>query len=203
MPYGENHCNQVGPTLHIDTWNATTKRFMTNKFKIENAQNHSRSHLIKNLYGCQIKLLVKNRPPESVAMMTADKKPLLKGSGGTILFYTMKRYNFTLSIKLAEDNLRTKTRDKHGLAMSSYTGKKLIADLKTGNYDLAFGVFSYLVYFSDEVDLSQYYLNENFALYVPCRTKKKFCQSGKTITWNLLLLRGLAWVSYFSLLHSC
>lgn len=165
FPYSPNQCGRVGPPTLVDTWNARNKDFNNGFFT-------KFTNLLRNFHHCPLKVLSKNRPPESSALKV-NSSLLLGGIGGKILTALMRKFNFSVTITQAEDlESDAYLRDKYGYALSNYSKDKIVQGLSGAKFDLAFGVFPFVSYFSPDFELSFFYFTENFAFYVPCGTKE-------------------------------
>lgn len=201
FPYRPNHCGKVGPPILVDTWKAKNKDF--NKGFLANF-----SSVLTNFHRCPLKLVTKNRPPESSVLME-NGSLLLGGIGGKILTALMRKYNFSVIITQAEDlESNAYLRDKYGYVLSNYSKDKIVQGLSDAKFDLAFGVFPFLSYFSSDIELSSFSFTENFAFYVPCGTKETpslwrfYYVEFSLPTWVTVLLLFLVFLCFMKLLST-
>lgn len=169
-PFGPNYCRKSGPPVIFDTWNFEKKTFLLKR------QERKFRYFInyqKNLYGCPVKVLLKNRPPDSFVLRGRNKLLHFLGPGGKILDSIKKIYNFTLDIQVADEDYH---HDKVGFALTNKTMIQVNKNLLLHNFDFAFGVFSYLLNWYPNTDFSHYFMTEKYAFHVPC---------GTVVVWTL------------------
>ncbi|XP_026681739.1 uncharacterized protein LOC103512501 [Diaphorina citri] len=145
---------------------------------------------MKNMHGFKIKCLTKNKPPDSVLYM-ADNDWVSSGLGVNLLREIYQKMNFTPDIIFPQPDSPHNV-DRFGYDISPNMNSLIIGALTIREVDLAFGVFSHLLYQSPTTEFSTSAAEECFTFAVPANAGRPpsiwsdFINEFRPMVWFLL-----------------
>ncbi|XP_065225502.1 uncharacterized protein LOC135849157 isoform X2 [Planococcus citri] len=123
-PFSPTRCGETGPPILINVWNSANRAFLNGH------DLFSRIKKVFNLYGCPLRCMGINRPPESTIIRLADNTWQLHGTGNKVFRFIERHLNFTAKIALFQ-----KTDTKKGYKVKNSTQPNY------SRFDIAFGKF--------------------------------------------------------------
>ncbi len=124
-------------------------------------------HKLTNLNQCKLICFAKNRPPDSIVAYTGNNLWKLDGIGGKLLEEVSKRINFTPIIQVPKLNVSV---DKYGYDISNGFPELVSSLLDNSSIDLAFGIYSHIIYDDEKTEFSTAAVSECYGFAVPAHS---------------------------------
>lgn len=123
---------------------------------------------MKNLNGCPLICFAKNRPPDSI-VLKINEEWKLDGIGGKLMEEIRKRLNFTSVIEVPKMSVSA---DKYGYDISNGYPELVTERLNNYSVDLAFGIYSHIIYDNPTTEFSKSAVSECYGWAVPGHSGK-------------------------------
>uniref|UniRef100_A0A8D9FI28 Uncharacterized protein n=1 Tax=Cacopsylla melanoneura TaxID=428564 RepID=A0A8D9FI28_9HEMI len=158
LPFGRN-------VSLVNIWNKELQNFE------RDVDLFDASSKVKNMHGFPIKCLIKNKPPDSVLYRNGSQW-VADGLAVNLLLLVSRIMNFTPDVMFPQpDNPHNV--DRFGYDISPNMNSLIIGALTLREADLAFGIFSHLLYDSPTTEFSISTAEECFTFAVPAHAGER------------------------------
>lgn len=156
-PYHESSCNDP-KLLLVNVWNTQRRAFNLGTSLYDSEIK------FRNLNRCKLVCFAKNRPPDSLLVRVNETSWELDGIGGKLMEEVQKRMNFTSDIIVPKLSVSV---DEYGYDISQGFPELVSSLLDNSSIDLAFGIYSHIIYDNPKNEFSLPAVSECYGWAVP------------------------------------